>query len=80
MGLKNIRLLGPQVLGDLVLDLKDLQPGLHERLFKAVNFRRHFFGGYFATGDDMPGAMQDKNFPATYTRRNGYAAKHFFSL
>ena len=62
--LENIRLLGAEILGDLVLDLQDLQPGLDQGFFEPVNFRRELFGGEFAMDDDPPGAMHDENFPA----------------
>jgi hypothetical protein len=80
MRLENVRLLGTQVFGDSVLNFENLEPGLDEGFFEAVNFRRHVRLGNFMADDDMPGAVQNENFPATNACRNGNAAKRFFSL
>ncbi len=77
---KNVAFLGAHVFDDLALHFGNLLAGLDERFFKPADFRRDFLFGQFALGDDMPGAVQDKNFPATNAGGNGNAAKHFFSL
>ena len=58
----------------------DLLAGLDQGFFKTANLLSDFVVGQFAPGDDVAGAMQDKNFPAANAGGNGDAAKHFFSF
>ncbi len=79
MRFKNIALLGAHVFDDLALHLGNLLAGLDQRFFKPGDLRRDLRVGQFVLGDDVAGAVQDENFPATNAGGNGNAAKQFFS-
>ncbi len=80
MRLKNIAFGRAHVRDDATLDFLDLLAGLDKNLFEALGFRRDFRFGQITPGNDVTGAVQDKNFPATNAGGNGDAAKHFFSF
>ena len=77
---KNVRLLRAQGFQHLALDFQDLLAGLDEGLFKTADFLVEFVVGQSAPGDDVAGAVEDKNFPAANAGGNGNAAKHLFSF
>ena len=62
------------------LHFEKLLAGFDKRLFKAADFPRDFRFRQIAPVDDVPGAVEDKNFPPANAGGNGDAAIHLFSL
>jgi len=77
---EDVRLRRAHAGDDAALHLGDLLAGFYERLLEALDLRHDFRLRQLAPRDGVPGAMQDKHFPATNAGGNGDAAKNFFSF
>src|ERR1039458_1269278 len=80
MSVKNVALGRAHVLDDAALHLDELLAGFDERLLETADFPRDFRFRHLTLGDDVAGAMQNKNLPAANAGGNGDAAKHSLSF